>query len=104
MKALINKNNEIVDIKLDMLVFDVHPDFTWVDCPDYVTVDYNYDDGKFTPKVFLIDFNTERSFAYKPVGEQLDMLWHELNNTGTISVDGEWFSHVKEVKESLPKE
>jgi hypothetical protein len=104
MKALINKSNEIVDVQFDELIFDVHPDFIWVDCPDETTVDYFYIDGEFVEKVFEVDVDVERVYAYKTIGEQLDMIWHEIENTGTISDVGEWFTHIKNVKESLPKD
>ena len=104
MKALINKNNEIVDVQFDELTFEVHPDFVWVDCPDETTIDYLYVDGEFVEKVFEVNVDMERIFAYKTIGEQLDMIWHELDSNGTINADGEWFKHIKSIKESFPKE
>lgn len=44
-------------------------------------------------------FNEQLSF-----GDQLDMLWHEVNLTGTVSNTGTWFNAVKAVKESYPKD
>lgn len=38
------------------------------------------------------------------VGDQLDMLWHELNKTGTISKEGEWFKAVSAVKTMHPSD
>jgi len=38
------------------------------------------------------------------VGDQLDMLWHELNKTGTISKEGEWFKAVCAVKAKHPND
>ena len=38
------------------------------------------------------------------LGEQLDLLWHELNSAGTISKDGAWFNAVKAVKDAHPKD
>ena len=38
------------------------------------------------------------------VGEQLDMLWHELDTKGKISKEGNWYKKIKEVKESNPKD
>jgi hypothetical protein len=104
MKALINKSNEILDVQFDELTFEVHPDFIWVDCPDEVTVDYLYIDGEFIEKQFSVSIETERRVAYKDIGEQLDMIWHELENSGSISNTGEWFTHIKNVKESFPKD
>lgn len=50
-------------------------------------------------------YKDERANHYAtdlPVGEQLDMLWHELDQTGSISKDGAWFGAVKAVKEAYP--
>lgn len=38
------------------------------------------------------------------IGDQLDLLWHEVNATGTVSNTGEWFNAVKAVKEAHPKD
>jgi hypothetical protein len=38
------------------------------------------------------------------VGDQLDMLWHEVNDTGTVSKNGEWFNAVKAIKEAHPND
>lgn len=40
---------------------------------------------------------------YPEIGNQLDMLWHELNTTGTISSDGAWFNAIKDIKDNIPK-
>lgn len=38
------------------------------------------------------------------IGQQLDLLWHELDATGAISKNGAWFNAVKAVKDSYPKD
>jgi len=40
---------------------------------------------------------------YPKVQEQLDMLWHEINTSGSISTDGTWFNAIKDVKDTNPK-
>ena len=46
-----------------------------------------------------------RSFLYRPLNEQLDMLWHDINE-GKIQADttsaNTWYQHIKTVKESRP--
>lgn len=37
------------------------------------------------------------------IGDQLDMLWHELSETGSINKDGEWFKSIKSIKDAHPK-
>lgn len=96
--------------------FDVHPDFEWIRVEnDEVTREWTYSfvDGVFTvsPPDLLADpvFQTEgykiaRVIAYKDVGEQLDMLFREVRDNGTISATGEWFQHVESVKAAVPKD
>ena len=40
---------------------------------------------------------------YPEVGEQLDMLFHELETTGSLSISGSWFNTIKAVKDANPK-
>ena len=35
--------------------------------------------------------------------DQLDMLFHELETTGSLSISGSWFNTVKAVKDANPK-
>lgn len=41
--------------------------------------------------------------TYPDMKEQLDMLWHEVNTTGAISTEGEWFQSIQAVKVQHPK-
>ena len=55
------------------------------------------------PHMYEPPYNVKRIQHYPQLGEQLDMLWHELNTKGTISDSGEWFNAIKEVKDTYPK-
>ena len=44
-----------------------------------------------------------RRLNYPVIGEQFDMLYHELNTSGSLSVSGSWFQSIKNVKDSYPK-
>ena len=44
----------------------------------------------------------DRCANYPDGFEQLDMLWHAINN-GVDLKDSEWFKKIKEVKEKFPK-
>ena len=44
----------------------------------------------------------DRCKEYPDGFEQLDMLWHAVNE-GKDLKDSEWFSRIKEVKEKYPK-
>tara|TARA_R110000868_G_scaffold324561_1_gene585414 strand:- start:101 stop:511 length:411 start_codon:yes stop_codon:yes gene_type:complete len=93
--------------------FEVAKDFTWIDCPDDVTSSHTYDETTETFKAFDIlttpgfaenAYKVARSIAYTDVGNQLDMLYKEIQATGSISVDGPWVTHVTEVKTNIPKD
>lgn len=43
-----------------------------------------------------------RASAYPSIQEQLDMLWHSVNN-GTDLKDSDWFNQLSSVKQSHPK-
>jgi len=48
-------------------------------------------------------FVQNRITNYPVIGEQFDMLYHELNTSGSLSVSGSWFQSIKNVKDSYPK-
>ena len=49
----------------------------------------------------LKDYSVVR--RYPTINEQLDMLWHEVNTTGSLSDTGNWFNTIKEIKDNHPK-
>ena len=114
-KALINSLErgricEVVEIGQE---FEVSDDFTWIDCPDEVDTLYKYDveTGEFIPFDILTHpgfvenaYKVARSIAYTGVGTQLDMIYKELQETGAISIDGPWASHIASVKSAIPKD
>lgn len=113
-RALINSLEpgricEVVEIGNE---FEVHSSFSWVDVPDDTsTADKINEDGSVTKLVPWEDpvfvengYKVARQIAYKGIGEQLDMLYKELQNTGTISNVGPWASHIASVKSSIPKD
>ena len=52
------------------------------------------------PQLSYVD---KRKNEYPEIGNQLDMLWHELNNSGSLSTGGTWFNTIQQVKENNPK-
>ena len=92
--------------------FEVTEKFRWVDCPDDVTTRHTYNqDGTFTPfdivslPGFAEDgYKVARAIAYKAIGDQLDMMYKEIQETGTISPNGPWASHIAQVKATIPKD
>lgn len=52
---------------------------------------------------YVMPYDARRMHAYPQLSNQLDMLWHELNTSGSITTDGTWFNTIKEVKDTNPK-
>jgi hypothetical protein len=114
-RALIEKDtNKVVQVVNLGEEFDVHPGgLYWEDCPDDTQTFFELlEDGTYKdPHADSRDefgnpvepWIMQRARAYAPSGDQLDMLYRELKETGTISQDGEWFQHITAVKEALPK-
>lgn len=95
MKALISQNL-IYEIVEDGKEFEVHGDFSWVDCPNDITDEWKYVDGVFKPPVFEhITYDIHRKFNYPSIQEQLDILFHQ-------GFDG-WKAAIQAVKEQFPK-
>lgn len=49
-------------------------------------------------KKALTEYKRKRLLAYRPVGDQLDMLYHDMKNGTT-----QWLEHVETVKQRYPK-
>lgn len=92
--------------------FEVHETFSWVDVPDDTTTNDTYNsDGTITkfditslPGFAENAYKVARTIAYTGIGEQLDMLFKELQTTGTISNSGPWSTHIASVKAAIPKD
>jgi hypothetical protein len=88
------------------------PDATivWVDAPDEITLDWTLEFSPSQGRMIWVereggftDLSVARRVAYGDVGAQLDMLYHELEENGTISPDGTWFQHISTVKSVIDK-
>jgi hypothetical protein len=92
--------------------FEVHPNFQWVDIPDGTTTADKYnEDGSITKfDITQLDgfaeygYKVARGIGYKSIGDQLDMIFKELQATGTISNVGPWATHVASIKAAIPKD
>lgn len=114
LKALLHSQEpgRICDIVEPGNEFEVHENFYWVDVPDdTTTVDKYNEDGTITkfdptqlPGFAETAYIIARGIAYKDPGAQLDMLYHELQTTGTISNTGPWATHISTVKANIPKD
>ena len=45
----------------------------------------------------------QRLRQYPPIGDQLDMLWHAIDN-GTLNKTSDFYTAIKAVKDAHPKE
>ena len=52
---------------------------------------------------YVMPYGFSRMNQYPTIANQLDMLWHELNQSGSLSTNGGWFNTIKEVKDNNPK-
>ncbi len=95
--------------------FDVHSDFEWKTCEDdNVTSEYSWEiiNGDLVVNKENVTDNQDfinngykfaRMIAYGDIGDQLDMIYKEIKETGSITIDGEWATRIKLTKEKLPK-
>ena len=47
----------------------------------------------------------EKLKNYPKIGDQLDKLWHDINDGifGEVAKQGNWFNTIKEIKDNYPK-
>ena len=93
--------------------FEVHSNFSWVEVPDDTTTADKWDtvnnvvikfDITADPEFQANGYKVARGIGYKSMGDQLDLIFHELNTTGTISNTGPWASHIASIKAAIPKD
>ena len=118
MKALVHIESGIVnEIVADNATFDVHSDFAWKEF-DETALSYKADAE--TGSSFTYDKETDaisrktvetqsyevlRRWAYNPIEEQLDQLWHDIDDgkLGEAAKTGVWYNGVKSTKSAHPK-
>ena len=112
-KVLVGFQGHVLQVEEPGNDFDIYngPDatFQWVDGPDNITLDWTLEYSPSQGRAVWVerdepptDPGLARKVAYGEIGEQLDMLYHELQDTGTLSASGPWASHIATVKNSLP--
>lgn len=89
--------------------FEYNP--AMMDVPPYEAIDYTppskqdvYDQWKlmFDEYAAKSVYQLQRRFEYPQLGEQLDALFHDIEN-GTLTSDGSFAALIKEVKDTYPK-
>ena len=53
-------------------------------------------------KIAELDIDAQRVMEYGSIGDQLDKLYHDIDN-GKLDETGEWFKSIKKVKDDNPK-
>jgi hypothetical protein len=53
--------------------------------------------------VYLKPYNEVRKLKYPSIEEQLDMLWHSINDHRDLK-ESSWFTTIEKVKTSIPKD
>jgi hypothetical protein len=103
MKALI-LNDLVIDVA--DTEFEVHESMTWMDAPTECEAGWEVVAGKLQAIAEVDDPRTYVEFRraeYSSVGDQLDMLFHEIKDTGSISATGTWATMIQGVKDANPK-
>ena len=59
-------------------------------------------DKDVNSKIAELDIDEQRVMEYGSIGDQLDKLYHDIDN-GKLDETGEWFKAIKKVKDDNPK-
>ena len=60
-----------------------------------------YDETAIQAYIDANEYKSQRQ--YPPIGDQLDMLWHAIDN-GTLNKTSDFYTAIKAVKDAHPKE
>ena len=102
MKALVQctRSCQVVD---DDKTFEVHSDLKWVDVADGTTDFDTWIDNKVVKYVApTLTYKEKRADAYGSIGDQLDMLFHDMTS-GKGDKTGAWYAAIAKVKTDNPK-
>jgi len=97
---------QIVDPGEDFQIYE-GPDATiaWVDAPDNIqrewTLEWSPSKGEMVwveRDAPYTDNRVARKVAYGRVEEQLDLIFHDIRQNGTLDTNGEWFQHIQTIK------
>ena len=85
-----------------------HPDSSkWVLADDNAQIGGTYDGSTFTaptPPADTRTYTEKRQAAYPTIGDQLDMLWHAIDDNATLKTRyADFHTAIKAVKDANPK-
>ena len=81
----------------------------WIECPDWVVIDATkimYESGEFrrTGESWMkSSYAQQRSMAYPPIGDQLDVLWKALGSMLEDQRAEAMLAQIQAVKDRYPK-
>ena len=107
-RALVRADGFITDIVEAGEEFEVYTGpgagLRWMDIPDDATIDWKLELGEWIPDFEFHDPEMLRVVAYGDPGEQLSMLYKDIDAGlfGEAAKEGKFYQHVKSVKESQP--
>jgi hypothetical protein len=113
-KVLISYQGWISEIRDPGEEYEIYegPDATiaWVDAPDEITLDWTLEwcpskecmvwverDAPYT------DNTVARKVAYGKIEEQLDLIYHDIEENGALTTGGAWYQHISAIKSMIPK-
>ena len=91
--------------------FEVSPELTWVEGPETIEEglqppDYQYDEETevISKRTYAApSYDLSRRLDYPSVEEQLDLLWHDMDEGRIAGKDtSRWFGALKSVKNANP--
>lgn len=104
-RALVRADGFITDVVEAGEEFEIYTGpgaaMKWMDIPDDATNMWKLELGEWIPDFVHHDAETLRIVAYGDPGMQLSMIYNDIKN-GTLNEEGEFFKHVKNVKETQP--
>jgi hypothetical protein len=112
-KALVGYQGWVTEIVEPGQDFEIYegPDanMAWVDAPDEITLDWTLEYSPSQGKMIWVERDAPftnnavaRKVAYGTVEEQLDMIWHEIDEKGSLTKDGDWYQHISAIKQIVP--
>jgi len=110
-KALVGIQGYVMQIEEPGDDFEIYngpgATFQWVDAPDGITLFWTLEYSPAQGQMIWVerdgppeDREMQRKVAYGTVEEQLDLLYHDIED-GNLS-NGAWINHIRAVKEAIP--
>jgi len=108
-RALVRADGFITDIVEAGEEFEIYTgpgsSMKWIDIPDDATIDWKLELGEWIPDFEHHDPEMLRVVAYGDPGEQLSMLWKDIEAGlfGDAAKTGKFYAHIKNVRDTQPR-